>query len=102
LIHLVAVPEAKSAYVKVLDLFLIITTTPGWFDAIGNNTVYVLESQGSMYVWVINWPFALLANTIRTNINRRDSHFFNYKLNLLPIEILFINPNLGLVFILPL
>jgi hypothetical protein len=39
LIHLVAVPEAKSAYVNVLDLFLIITTTPGWFDAIGNNTV---------------------------------------------------------------
>ena len=29
LIHLVAVPEAKSAYVNVLDLFLIITTTPG-------------------------------------------------------------------------
>jgi hypothetical protein len=29
-------------------LFLMITTTPGWFDAIGTNTVYVLESQGSM------------------------------------------------------
>jgi hypothetical protein len=48
LIHLVTVPEAKSAYVNVLDLFLISTTTPGWFDAIGTNTVYVLESQGSM------------------------------------------------------
>jgi hypothetical protein len=102
LIHLVTVPEAKSAYVNVLDLFLISTITPGWFEEMGTNTVYVLESQGSMYVWVINWPFALLANTIRTNINRRDSHFFNYKLNLLPIEILFINPNFGLVFILPL
>ena len=39
LIHLVTVPEAKSAYVNVLDLFLISTTTPGWFDAIGTNTV---------------------------------------------------------------
>jgi N-acetylglutamate synthase-like GNAT family acetyltransferase len=39
LIHLVAVPEAKSAYVKVLDLFLISTTTPGWFDAMGTTTV---------------------------------------------------------------
>ena len=29
LIHLVTVPEAKSAYVNVLDLFLISTTTPG-------------------------------------------------------------------------
>ena len=48
LIHLVTVPEAKSAYVNVLDLFLISTTTPGWFDDIGTNTVYVLESQGSM------------------------------------------------------
>ena len=39
LIHLVTVPEAKSAYVNVLDLFLISTTTPGWFEVIGTNTV---------------------------------------------------------------
>ena len=50
LIHLVTVPEAKSAYVNILDLFLISTTTPGWFEAMGTTTVYTLESQGSMYV----------------------------------------------------
>jgi hypothetical protein len=50
----------------------------------------------------MNWPFALLANINETNIDRLISHFFNYKLNLLPIDMLFINPNFGLVFILPL
>ena len=50
LIHLVTAPEAKSAYVNTLDLFLMITTTPGWFDEMGITTVYTLASQGSMYV----------------------------------------------------
>ena len=29
LTHLVTVPDAKSAYVKILDLFLISTSAPG-------------------------------------------------------------------------
>jgi hypothetical protein len=39
LIHLVTVPDAKSAYVNILDLFLISTSTPGWLEAIGTATV---------------------------------------------------------------
>ena len=55
-IHNCIVPDWASAYVKLLIWFRISIVT-AWLGS-GNETTYVLLSQGSIYVWVTIWASA--------------------------------------------
>ena len=55
-IHNCIVPDWASAYVKLLIWFRISIVT-AWLGR-GNETIYVLLSQGSIYVWVTIWASA--------------------------------------------